>query len=364
MGALLLMTASTHAQRPGEPPLVSPEVHPDRRVTLRVLAPKASEVTVSAEFTQGPQPLTRDERGVWSLTIGPLEPEIYNYTFSIDGVRVPDPINPSLKLAPRGASSLVEVPADRPQFYDPRPVPHGTVHVNWYESKTLGALRSVYVYTPPGYEQSRGRYPVLYLLHGVGDTESEWMIVGRANLILDNLIADGKAKPMLVVMPFGHPQTTTKLGLPSAANPDRDRFTNDLIEDVIPMVERLYRASKGPDARAIAGLSMGGGQSLSIGLNHLDLFHWIGAFSSVVGRLDPEQTFATLLADPSGANKRIRLLWVACGKQDSLFEGNQRFSELLQTHGIKHTFLATEGAHQWHVWRRNLNELASLLFAR
>jgi enterochelin esterase family protein len=267
-----------------------------------------------------------------------------------------------LKTGVRGTSSQVEVPADRPLYYDPRPVPRGVVHVHWYESNSLGSLRSVYVYTPPGYESGRSRCPVFYLLHGAGDTESGWVTVGRANVILDNLIAEGKARPMVVVMPFGHTQASMGLGSTALANPDRSLFTRDLLEDVMPLVERLYRVSNQPDQRAIAGLSMGGGQALNIGLTRLDTFGWIGAFSSALMRMEPEKTFAGLLADPAASNKKLHLLWIACGKQDNLFEANQRFSELLNKHQVKHTFVATEGAHQWRVWRRYLNEFVPLLF--
>jgi enterochelin esterase family protein len=355
------------AQRQGgTAPVVSPEVHADGRVTFRITAPRASEVTVSGDFAQGRQALTKDPQGVWSVTVGPLAPDLYSYSFSIDSLGVADPINPSLKLSPRNSSSLFEVPADQPQFFDPRPVPYGTVHLNWYQSQVLGALRCAYVYTPPGYEKGKDRYPVFYLLHGAGDTESEWVLVGRANLILDNLIAEGQARPMVVVMPFGYPQGTVKLGLSAPANPDRNLFTKDLVEDLMPMVERLYRVSNQPDQRAIAGLSMGAGQSLNIGLNRLDLFHWIGAFSSAVRgqEAELEKSYAALLANPAAANKKIRLLWIACGKQDGLFAANRSFSDLLKKHEIKHTFVATEGAHQWQVWRRNLNEIVPLLFAR
>jgi enterochelin esterase family protein len=364
LAATALLSGAVQAQRPGDaPPIVSPEVHADRRVTLRLLAPKAAEVSVAGELTQGRQAMTRGEKGLWSITVGPLDPEIYTYTFTIDGVTVPDPNNPYLKTGVRGTSSQVEVPGDRPLYYDPRPVPHGVVHVHWYGSKSLGSLRSVYVYTPPGYESGKGRYPVLYLLHGAGDTESGWVTVGRANVILDNLIAEGKARPMVVVMPFGHAQPSVGLGSTAPANPDRSLFTRDLLEDVMPLVERLYRMSNQPDQRAIAGLSMGGGQALNIGLTRLDAFGWIGAFSSALMRMEPEKTFADLLADPAASNKKLHLLWIACGKQDNLFEANQRFSELLNKREIKHTFLATEGAHQWRVWRRYLNEFAPLLFA-
>src|SRR5262249_19152114 len=186
--SLLAFTLCAAAQQ-NQPPILSGEVHPDRTVTFRLSAPKANEVTVSVSGASplGSKPLEKDEKGLWSITIGPLEPEIYSYTFSVDGVRVADPNNPNVRPGVRSYSSAVEVPAAEPLFYDPQPKPHGTVHIHLYESKALGMTRSIYVYTPPGYEKQNTKYPVLYLLHGSGDTESGWVTLGRANVILDNL---------------------------------------------------------------------------------------------------------------------------------------------------------------------------------
>ena len=214
---------------------------------------------------------------------------------------------------------MFEVPADKPAPYDLQPVPHGTVHVNWYPSKSLGVPRSYFVYTPPGYEAGKDKYPVLYLLHGSGDTESGWVMVGKANLILDNLIAQGKAKPMIVVMPYGRAQQDVYVGPSmSATAADRNAFANDLLDDVLPAVEKMYRISGKPDERAIAGLSMGGGQTLQIGLTHLDMFHYIGAFSAAA-RGQMEEQYKELFADPAASNKKLKLFYIACGKTDSLF---------------------------------------------
>ena len=307
--------------------------------------------------------MQKDDHGVWSVTVGPVEPEIYNYTFSVDGFHDIDPNNPNLKPGVRSSSSVVEVPASLPLFYDPQPKPHGTVHINLYESKSLGMTRSVYVYTPPDYEKQKIKYPVLYLLHGSGDTESGWVTIGRANIILDNLLAEGKAKPMIVVMPFGHPEPSVGFGSISPPSSDRAAFTRDLLEDVMPMVEKMYRISSKPETRAIAGLSMGGGQSLNIGLTHLELFHWIGVFSAGLPRNgDPEQTFADLFANPAASNKKIKLLWIGIGRQDPGFESAQKLSDLLHKHEIDHIFHPSEGRHTWTVWRHYLNEVVPLLF--
>jgi enterochelin esterase family protein len=342
-----------------------PEVHPDRTVTFRLRAPKANEVTVSVNGVPPSElkPMEKDEKGVWSTTIGPLEPEIYTYTFSVDGVSVTDPNNPNIKPGVRSSPSLIEVPASQPLFYDPQPKPHGTVHINLYESKSLGMTRSMYVYTPPSYEKEKNKYPVLYLLHGSGDTEANWVTMGRANVILDNLLADRKAVPMIVVMPFGHAQPSVGFGSISAFSSDRAAFTRDLLEDVMPLAEKLYRISARPESRAIAGLSMGGSQSMNIGLTHLDLFRWIGIFSSGGGRSgDAETAFADLFADPAASNKKIKLLWIGIGRKDTSFESARGFSELLKRRQIEHVFRPSEGAHTWTVWRHYLNEFLPLLF--
>jgi enterochelin esterase family protein len=249
-----------------------------------------------------------------------------------------------------------------------QPVAHGTVHINWYASKSVGAPRSMYVYTPPGYEHSKAKYPVLYLLHGSGDTESGWVTVGRANLILDNLIAAGKAKPMIIVMPYGRTSAEVTLfppappAAPGAAPPDRNAFANDILQDVIPYVEKAYRVSAKADDRAIAGLSMGGGQTLQIGPSHLDLFHSIGAFSAATSSQAPEEQYKDLFADPAATNKKVKLFYIACGKADRLFAGAQTLHDAFTKHEIKHVFVASEEGHVWRNWRDYLADMATQLF--
>jgi Putative esterase/Carbohydrate-binding module 48 (Isoamylase N-terminal domain) len=206
------------------PPINSCEVKPDRTVTFRLRAPEATDVKVAGDFVQGPQQLTKDEEGVWSVTLGPLAPAIYDYTFPVNGVAVLDPVNPMIKPGERTNSSMFEVRGETAAPYDLRNVPHGAVHVNYYDSKSLGVTRRIDIYTPPGYESSRASYPVLYLLHGSGDTEAGWTTIGRANLILDNLIADGKARPMIVVMPYGRAREDVYLSPFAAANTDPGAF--------------------------------------------------------------------------------------------------------------------------------------------
>src|SRR5262245_60201385 len=269
INVLLLTSAAAFAQAPRLDILVSPEVHPDRSVTFRVRAPKASEVNLFGDWmtpnTQ--QAMTRDEQGVWSATIGPLEPGLAIYTFTVDGVTTPDPVNPRIKLRARTSASLVNVPGYPPELWEARDVPHGAVEVNWEKSKVIGDTRAYYVYTPPGYDPARSmRYPVLYLLHGNNDTAAGWTDVGKANFILDNLVAEKKALPMILVMPWGH---AVPYGGPQSNN--IATFERYLIGEVIPQVERKYRVARGREDRAIVGLSMGGGHALQIGLSQLEL---------------------------------------------------------------------------------------------
>lgn len=344
------------------PRIVSPEVGPDRRVTFRLLGPKVREIVLTGEFQQGNQSLERGGDGVWSVTVGPLEPEIYHYNFTIDGVRTIDPANPNVKTGstPTTIASILEVRGDGTAFYDGRAVPHGEIRSHWYHSKSLNTLRRLTVYTPPGYAQGSARYPVLYLLHGANADETAWHRLGRMNLILDNLLAAGKIKPFLVVMPFGYGVTP---GAPAVQSQNTAMFSKDLLGDVIPYIEATYRAAPDREHRALAGLSMGGGQALNIGLNHLELFSHVGGFSAAAGAAaDFPKSYANLVAQPEAANRKLRLLWVGCGRDDSLFPASKSFSEFLSERKIRHIFQETSGAHTWMVWRRYLNEIAPLLF--
>jgi enterochelin esterase-like enzyme len=352
--------------------LLSPEVHADRTVTLRFRAPNATQVEVVGEILQGKGsfPMTKGEDGVWTATLGPLPPEIWVYNFRVQGIDVADPSNPAIKPVPPGfaMSSFVEVPGSTPAFYDSRPVPHGEVRMVLYESKTMGVTRWVWIYTPPNYDRSRAKYPVLYLLHGNGEAQNGWIMNGRANIILDNLIADKKARPMIVVMPQGHALQGANVGplvrLPGETDMFSKRFPQDLLQEVLPLVERDYRAYTDADHRAIAGLSMGGGQALSIGLARTDLFHHVLGFSGAVGGpfMNAETEFGEALSKPEVLNSRLRLLWVSCGKQDFLYQANRQFVDMLKGKGVNVQFRETEGSHVWSVWRNYLNETAPMLF--
>jgi len=345
-------------------PIVSPEVMSDGRVTFRFRAPNVKEVLLSREGAAR-APMQKGDQDVWSITVGPLEPDFYGYGFVADGVGLPDPNNPQIKPNLLGLQNVVHVPGPSSVPWEVNNVPHGTVHHHFYKSGVVGDERDYYVYTPPGYDPaSRKLYPVLYLLHGYSDDASGWTAVGRAHVILDNLIARGKAKPMLVVMPLGYgaPEVVSRSGPlrdPSLWKKNLDRFRDVLLQEMIPQVEQNYRAAKDRAARAIAGLSMGGSESLVTGLNTIDRFAWIGAFSS--GGL-PEDFAGNFAAVDSKVNSQLRLLWIACGTEDRLIDVNRKFRDWLKTKDVKHTAIETPGAHTWMVWRRNLAEFATLLF--
>lgn len=351
--------------RTSAPAPVSPEVHADRRVTFRVFASKASEVAVTGEFGSRAVPLSKDAEGVWSATVGPIAPELYHYYFTIDRVRAIDLANPKVKTGSTGRTiaSILDVPGDAPRFHDARRGPHGAVHECIYDSKTLEAVRRVLVYTPPGYDSAAvTRYPVLYLLHGANADEFAWTQLGRCPPIVDNLIAAGLAKPLIVVMPFGYARPPNARGLESAGRAGSELFRRDLLEDVIPYVEAHFRVRAEREQRAIAGLSMGGGQAVSIGLGHLDRFSHVAGFSAAIQNVNPKEAFATSIADPAATNRALRLLWLGCGTEDSLFAANQRLSAQLAELGIQNVFHSSDGGHTWIVARRYLHELVPKLF--
>ena len=367
--AVLVLAATTafpaQAQnRPAPTPndtLVSPRIADDGSVTFQLYAPQAEEVTVAGDWRWVPQPLEKDASGVWSVTVGPLKPDVYIYAFSMDGVRVVDPKNPLIKEGNRGVESMFIMEGPEADFLAERDVPHGAVQKVWYHSASLDANRRMHVYTPPGYEQGDRRYPVLYLLHGGGDNDAGWSTVGRANFILDNLLADGAIEPMVIVMPAGHAPTP---GLFMGAGPDQDPFSRDLLEDIIPYVERHYRVSAEQADRAIAGLSMGGVQALNIGLFNPDTFaHLVamstGYFPPVIEQM--EEQFGDVLNNPS-INDQLALFWIGIGRDDFAFDNNQNTMALLDRHGVEYVYHETEGGHNWTNWRQYLATVAPLLF--
>jgi enterochelin esterase-like enzyme len=359
----MFIAVNSFAQTPPPDGLVSPEVHADGKVTFRIRAAKASEVTLFGDWMPpgSKHPMTKDAEGVWSTTVGPIEATIHLYSFTVDGVMLADPVNPRIKLRQRTSASLVEVPA-KGAPWEVRDVPHGSVDVNWLRTPVInGETRQVFVYTPPSYEKNpKQRYPVLYLLHGSGDTAESWTQVGATNLILDNLIAEKKAKPMIVVMPLGH---AVPFGSPrEIAAKNTPLMEEYMLKELLPWAEAKYRIAPGRQNRALAGLSMGGGQTFNIGFAHLDLFSALGMFSTAPGA-DFATKFKAVLDNAKGTNGKLKVLWYANGDKDPVFVRAKETSDLLNKHQIRHTFRVIEGGlHTWPVWRTCLSEFVPLLF--
>jgi enterochelin esterase-like enzyme len=359
LGAMWLPASDASAQDVFTP--ASPEVHPDRTVTFRLKAPEAKAVSVVAIETLPPAAMTKDDKGIWTATVGPLPPAIYSYAFQIDGATVTDPRNPNVKVWIQ-SNSMVEIPGSPATVTEIQDVPHGAVHLHTYKSASLNAIRGLVVYTPPGYDPtSATRYPVLYLLHGFGDNQRAWTDVGRAHVIADNLIAAKRAVPLVIVMPYGH-GVSPEEARGGRFGDNNERFMADLERDVMPLVEKAYRVASTPERRAVSGLSMGGGQTLTLALRRQDLFRWAGAFSSAIPDGDLKACFAKAAGDPAAFNAHQKLLWIGIGKTDFLFERNQVFDKWLTETGIKHEYVVTGGGHTWLVWRDCLERLLQRLF--
>lgn len=347
--------------------VVSPVVHPDRTVTFRIAAPNASEAqlhglssSARGEFIDPPIPMSINGDGVWEITVGPVAPNIYRYNFLIDGAAVNDPNNPEVSQNERTLGNFVDVPGDTPAIYDVRDIPHGTVTMRWYRSGALGVTRRMLVYTPPGYEtDGGGNYPVLYLLHGTGGSESNWLVEGRANFILDNLIAEGAAAPMLVVMPYGRAYPLISRESGSIGFPENIKlFEKDLLAEVLPEIESSYRVRADRDNRAIAGLSGGGGQSLAVGLGNLDRFGWVAGFSSAIRESEFDGVYGAGLESSAAPN----LLWIGCGDLDHLYDVNRSLVRWLGDRDVEHVAHLTGGGHDFQNWRPYLHDVAQRLF--
>lgn len=364
VAVLLGAGAMAVAQSNRPAPLNSPVVHPDRSVTFSVRAPNAKKVELSAQFLPANQALTPDTNGVWSVTVGPVEPNLYPYNFVIDGIGVADSANPELFPNERFKSSLVEIPGDPPLLHAPQDVPHGEVTYAFYPSKTLKRTRPLLVYTPPGYRQRRTTYPVLYLVSGTTDTEETWFKVGRANVILDNLIARKKAVPMILVMPYGNMMQGTPPPSSLQAAEMYRVFNDELTREILPYVEANYRVRRDREQRAIAGFSRGGGQSLFTGFNNLDTFAWIGSYSAYLTPEVFDKYFAAAAADPKATNQKLKLLWLGVGKTDFLYQPAVAFDEYLKAKNIAHESLVTEGGHTWMNARHYLAETLQRYFQK
>jgi enterochelin esterase family protein len=340
--------------------LVSPEVKPDRTIVFRLRAPQAAQVTLSFS---GPKPMGKDAAGIWTATVGPMEPEIYQYNFVVDGLRILDPANPNLKNGRTLDASIVEVPGSPPRFDELQAVPHGALSIRSYLSTPLKTQRKLYVYTPPQYDSEPARrFPVLYLRHGSGDNEENWSDTGRAGVILDNLIARHKAVPMIIVMPNGDTDGSWAGGSSPAGI---ELLGQELLTDIIPMIEKNYRVAPGRESRAITGLSMGGGQAFTIGLKHMDLFAWVGEFSSgLVSDTDfkLEKHLPGFLDHPGEVNRKLKLLFLSCGTEDPRYPGQLDLADNLKEHGIKFVWYPSPGVHEWKVWRHALAEFGQKVF--
>jgi enterochelin esterase-like enzyme len=350
---------SPSARPPQPPPVVSPELHENRTVTFRYRSANAKKVEVTGEWGGGSKAMTKDGENVWSITLGPFEPELYGYSLVVDGLRVVDPSNTYTKPARTVSTSVLDIPGKPPLIHDWQDVPHGVVHTHDYVSKATGSLRRVQVYTPPGYGTTKKKvnYPVLYLLHGSGDNEMTWTSLGRAHWITDNLLAQKKCVPMVIVMTNGHAVERRS---------DADRWRNvemyekELLESVIPLVESTYTVKTDAKNRGIIGLSMGGQQSLVIGMKNAKQFAWVGGMSSAVR--DPDTTIGPILKQPGQLNKYLKLLWFAVGIDDKLISENRKFSSILDERGIRHGYKETPGNHSWPVWRKYLAEFLPMVF--
>lgn len=376
MGAGVL-SGNVMSQQPGRPrppEFESVQVGADRKVTFKVLAPKAGSVKLSGGDIPGNNQgadLKKDDRGVWEVTVGPVPPGAYRYTFNIDGVPVVDPKNPATSESNQNTWSLMTVPGD---FSEWKEVPHGAVAQITYASKTLGKARRAHVYTPPGYEKGGESYPVFYLLHGASDCDNSWSTVGRAGVILDNLIAAGKAKPMVVVMPAGHTGVFRWGGGGKPFDQQMQEFGDDFTKDLRPLVEKTYRVKTDRASRAIAGLSMGGAQTLNVAFSDLGDYGYVGVFSSGVfgivgggpgGGAQPNRQWeesrkATL--DNAELKKGLKLVWFGCGEKDFLIETSRGTVQMLKSHGFDVVNHETDGGHTWDKWREYLNDFAPQLF--
>lgn len=357
----LVLAGAAQAQPSRGQALKSPVVHPDRTVTFNLRAPGAEKVELSGQFLQGNQPLNTNNAGVWTITVGPVEPDLYPYCFIVDGVSVADPLNQDIFPNEGFKNSLVDIPGDEPAMYAVQDVPHGKMTYCYYQSRTLGDTRPMIVYTPPGYNKSSANYPVLYLISGTTDTEETWFKVGKANFILDNLIAQNKAKPMIMVMPYGNMGSTPFPSSPQAADMYKV-FNDELTKEIMPYIQANYRTHNNRDSRAIAGFSRGGGQSLFAGFTHLDKFAWIGSYSAYLTEEVFDTYFSNLAENPDTTNAKLKLLWMGVGSQDFLYRDAAAFDTLMTDKKIKHQSLTTKGGHTWMNARHYLYETLQLYF--
>jgi enterochelin esterase-like enzyme len=363
---ILVLPELVIAQRPWVQTIESPVIHPDHTVMFQFKAPNAKNVELNAQFIKGNQPLRKDTSGIWSITLGPVEPDIYPYCFVVDGISIADPNNVSIFPNEGFQNSLVEIPGEKTAHYFVQDVPHGKLIYCYYFSKTIGVTRPLVIYTPPGYENSKDKkYPVLFLLHGTTDTEETWTKVGHANSIMDNLIYQRKAKPMIVVMPYGRAYPLVAKQNGSIRNWDNlQLFSNDFLTNIYPYVKENFRILDNKNDHAIAGFSGGGGQSLFIGLSNPDKFAWVCGFAPGMLKEEFDRNNAVAFANPEATNKNLNLFWIGCGKEDGLFKIVQDYLSVLDEKKIKHQTYISEGGHTWMNCRLYLTEISKLLFQK
>ncbi|MFD2935133.1 alpha/beta hydrolase [Spirosoma flavum] len=347
--ALLFFSIAVIAQRP--PSISSPEVHPDHSITFTYFSRKAQKVTLNGEFLKATVALTKDTSGIWSVTVPPVKPDIYPYSFTVDSVQIADPNNTHIFANERFKRSIVDVPGDQPLIHSLQNVPHGKVSYRYYKSGTLGTTRQLLVYTPPGFKANgKTKYPVLYLIHGGSDTEETWTKVGRANLIADNLIAQGKAKPMIIVMPYGNVRPSPM--------PD---FTKDMVADIVPFIDANYPVIMESKGRAVAGFSVGGGQTLNIGLTNTDKFAYICSYAPFTTTEEFQKNFANWSPDANKINSQLKLFTISVGTDDFLFESVKKNMAMFEDKKIKLKSYIVPGGHTWmnckHYLATTLQEL-------
>ncbi|MDF2191267.1 esterase [Paraflavitalea sp. CAU 1676] len=371
---ILSFCGSVAGQPPRGPLVISPDIHADKSVTFRYLAPAAKEVKLSAQFEKAPVPMVKDSSGIWRVRVGPVSPDIYPYSFLVDGITVMDPANVSFFPNERFKASLVDIPGDTALIHSLRDVPHGAVTYEYYPS-LAGTTGTLVIYTPPGYDkQTAVHFPVYYLISGTTDTEETWFKVGRANFILDNLIAAGKAKPMIVVMPYGNIEARMaeqKGGIKPADPSNREgadaivrakNFENDLMKQVIPYVESNYRTIPGRNNRAIGGFSRGGGQTLRTAFGNLDQFAWVCSYASYLSTPEMERSFPSIYETPDNTNRMLKLFWISVGTDDFLYKPTIGFMDFLRSKNVRFNSLITDGGHTWMNTRKYLIATAQLLF--
>jgi enterochelin esterase-like enzyme len=346
----ILFSSTVDAQR--APVISSPDVHADNTVVFRYYSRSAQKVSVSGEMLAAPQAMTRDTAGVWSVTIGPVKPDIYPYSFWVDSVQIADPNNTYVFSNERFKRSILDVPGNTPLVHSLQNVPHGKIGYRLYHSATLQTTRQLLVYTPPGFKMDGNKkYPVLYLIHGGSDTEETWTKVGRANLIADNLVAQGKAKPMIIVMPYGNVRPA----------PMAD-FTKDMINDIIPFIEANYPVLKDSKNRAVAGFSVGGGQTLNIGLTNTDKFAYICSYAPFTATDEFQKNFSNWTPDADRINSQLKLFTISVGSEDFLHEAVKKNIAMFEEKKIRVKSYIVPGGHTWMNCKQYLSTTLQEIF--